>query len=100
MNEEIRGKLEEMRRRYESLSPDEILKIEWQHLDSIEIDSKTYKTAVWSEQYNGKRMHVVQLTKSIFLGVKQTDCIGSLISPDGTIEHIDEEFLMCEIGHP
>jgi hypothetical protein len=101
MKDLVRNKLEELRREYEDRPQEELHALGWKELGVSKIGGKKYALAVWSETYEDKLLLVAQAQRSLFLPfVKQTDCIGSLVSPDGTIEHVNEEFMWQEIGHP
>ena len=101
MKNEIRSKLEEMRKEYEKLPREELASLRWKELDNITIKGKKYKSTVWSEQLDDKLLLAVQLERKIFLSfVKETNCIGFLFHRNGKIEHVNEEFMWNEIGYP
>jgi len=96
----IRQKLETLRSEYEQKSYVELASMGWRNLDPIQIDGRTYQPSVFTESYQEKLLLVAQLQRKLFLGWKQTNCIGTVIAENGTFERVDEEFLWNEIGHP
>lgn len=96
----IRQKLEYLRSYYEEKPYSELGSMEWCELAPIEIEGRTYHPSIFTEPYQGKLLLVVQLERKLFLGWKQTDCIGSVIAENGVLERVNEEFLWNEIGHP
>jgi hypothetical protein len=96
----VREELEAMRAQYEARPYAELANLGWIDLAPLTIQEEVYRPSIWSEDYNGKLLIVVQLQRNLWLGWKRTACIGSILSQDGEIEHVDEFFLMNEIGHP
>ena len=100
MKPEIRVQLELMRERFEKRSRDDITKMRWLDLEPIMIDGDEYKPSVWSETFKGKLLLVVQVHRNLSFFRAQTDCIGSLLGACGEVTHVDEHFLMNELGIP
>jgi hypothetical protein len=100
MKPEVRMQLELMRERLEKLSRGEISKMGWRDLEPITIDGNEYEPSVWSDTYKGKLLLVVQVYRRLSFFLATTDCIGSLIGDDGEVTHVDEKFLMNEMGYP
>lgn len=102
MNPEIREQLETLRGKYESYSYEEVKELGWVNLEKVEISGRTYWPSVWSQAFpDNSALLVVQYTRWYFLKlVGATDCIGFVVSPNGTIKFVDENYLMNEVGHP
>lgn len=100
MRSAVRTKLEDMRAEYDKKPYSELLKAEWCDLPPIEVAGRMYEPAVFTESYQGNLLLVVQLQRRIFLGWKQTDCLGSVIAESGVLKQVNEEFIWNEIGHP
>ncbi len=100
MQPKVREVLETLRAQYEVRSYAELANLGWIDLASLTIQEKVYRPSIWSEAYRGKLLIVVQLQRNLWFGWKSTSCIGSILAQDGEIEHVDEIFLMNEIGHP
>lgn len=100
MEPKVREVLEALRAQYEMRSYAELADLGWIDLAPLTIQEKVYRPAIWSEFYKGKLLVVVQLQRNLWFGWKRMACIGSILAQDGEIEHVDEIFLMNEIGHP
>lgn len=96
----VRQKLEILRSEYEGKPYSELASMEWCELAPLEIDGHTYQPSAFTESYQDKLLLVVQLQRKRFIGWKQTECIGSIITENGVLERVNEEFLWNEIGHP
>ena len=98
----VREKLEDMRLQYEGKPYEEIKSIGWIEKKPITIKGKKYHPAIWSEAFPDEELLlVVQLTRRYFLNmIGSTDCIGFTLNKEGQLNHVDEYWLMHEVGHP
>ncbi len=102
MKPEIREQLEKARRQYEGKSYEELKSLGWVEQDPITIQKTKYHPAVWSQVFADEELLlVVQLTRWHLLKLSgSTDCIGFTLRKNGEFKHVDEYWLMHEVGHP
>lgn len=102
MKSEVREQLENMRHQYEGKSYEDLKSLKWIEKDPILIKKKKYHPAIWSEVFPDEELlFVVQLTRWYFLKIfGSTDCIGFTLNKEGKLNHVDEYWLMHEVGHP
>ncbi|UTA48153.1 hypothetical protein L1F30_01100 [Simiduia sp. 21SJ11W-1] len=102
MKSEVREKLEEMRLQFEGKSFDDLKAMGWIDKSPIAINKKKYHPAIWSQSFgDDELLLVVQLTRWYFLKmIGSTDCIGFTLTKEGELNHVDEYWLMHEVGHP
>jgi hypothetical protein len=101
MNSVVESYLKDMRLTYKEKNYDEIISLGLVTDKPVRINGKKYYPAAWGQEFQGQSLLVVQLTRwHIFKLFGSTDCIGFTLNREGTLKHVDANWLMNEVGHP